>query len=68
MEFNIGKVFIKVSMQKWITVIAPIGSHMVAAKIELFEMRPSNSVSVGVEVYHKDDVTVVDKVQRWMEE
>lgn len=68
MNFKIGQVLVKVSLQEWIVIVAPIGSQMIALKAELFRVGESNSVSMNVEVYNPSDVTVVDKVRRWMEE
>jgi len=68
MEFQIGQLWVKVSTQKWVMVIVPIGRHMLAAKLELFDSEPSKSVNLDIDVYEKNDVAAADKVQRSMRE
>ena len=68
MNFKIGQMNIKVSKQEWIVITVPIGEQMLAIKAELFRMTEHSSVSVNVEIYNRDDITVVGKILRWMEE
>lgn len=68
MDFQIGQTFIKSMKGGRLVIVVPIGGHVIATRIEIFEIAPHNSIQAIVEIYNKEDIVVVDKVQRWMKE
>ena len=65
MQFQMGKVLIKVSLlQEVVMVVFPVSDHVVSLRGELFRLGGNNSITAGVDVYQKNDVVSSAKVSR----
>ena len=69
MEFQLGSMFVKISVKNEVLVIVfPVSDHMVAIKAELFRQNEKPSVNIDTDIYHKDDILAVGKVEREIQE
>lgn len=65
MEFQIGKILVKLSIkQEILMVVFPVSDHVVSIKTELFRVGGSNSVNISIDAYKNDDGLATEKVER----
>lgn len=66
MNFNIGQMFVQATTNEDLIIVLPIGDHVIATRIELYRLNGKNSVRTEIELYHREDATVTNNVQRWL--